>query len=260
MLNSPVTIHQVEPIIRKAGEIVLSYFHKKLTWHEKDQGFVTQADLESERFLIQELSKVLPEASFFAEESGRSKGENDYCWVIDPLDGTTNFAHGLPYFCISIALTYHNKPIFGVIYQPLLNELFYAQEGQGAYLNGQRISVAQEVPLDKSFLLVGLPYEKDQGYKRVMEHLQQISPRTYAFRHMGAIALDQAYLACGRADGLFFEGLSWWDIAAGILLIKEAGGMVTTYEGDTITITFNSFLAAPKKLYRILLPFFKGTL
>jgi len=234
----------VEIIVRQAGAIVLSYYHKKLDWNDKPgHGFVTQADIASEKFLIEELSKVLPEAGFFAEESGK-QGSTDYCWVIDPLDGTTNFAFGIPYFCISVALVKNNVPLLGVIYDPLSEELFSAVQGKGATLNGQKIEVAQNRQLNKSLLLVGFPYAKGKAFMHVLQNLEEISPRSYAFRHMGAIALDQAYVAAGRADGLFFEDLAWWDVAAGILLIKEAGGVVTTYQNEAIKPGYTSFVAA----------------
>jgi myo-inositol-1(or 4)-monophosphatase len=248
----------VEPIIRKAGEILLSFYHQRLTWKEKDQrGFVTEADIASEEFLIKQLSALFPEASFFAEESGSRGEENaDYCWVIDPLDGTTNFAFGIPYFCVSVALTYKHEPIFGMIYVPLFNELFYAEKGKGAYLNDQQIWVAQERPLKKALLLVGFPYEKGKAFLEVLQQVQKISSRAFAFRHLGAIALDQAYVACGRADGLFFEDLSWWDVAAGLLLIQEAGGVVTDYAGEKISPEYSSYIAANPELHRKLLSLF----
>jgi myo-inositol-1(or 4)-monophosphatase len=253
-------LESVEAIIRQAGEILLSYYHKKLEWYEKkEHGFATQADLAVEKFLIQELSKILPQASFFAEESGIS-GSGKYCWVIDPLDGTTNFAFGIPYFCISIALTQDNEPILALIFDPLSDDLFCAQKGNGATLNGQKIAVATQRPLEKSLILVGFPYSKGNSFLHVLHNLEQISPRSYAFRHLGAIALDQAYIACARADGLFFENLSWWDVAAGILLIKEAGGKVTTYNNQEIKPGYRSYVAANPDFHGILLSYLSNDL
>jgi myo-inositol-1(or 4)-monophosphatase len=250
----------VEPIIRKAGDILLSYYHQQLTWKDKQEnGFVTEADLASEKYLIEQLNKLLPEASFFAEESGKQgPGECRYCWVIDPLDGTTNFAYGIPYFCISIALTDHDEPIFGMLYLPLQNELFYAQKSKGAYLNAEPISVAEQRPLNRTLLFVGFPYEKGIAFLNTLHYLADISPRMYAFRHLGAIAVEQAYLACGRGDGIFFEDLAWWDVAAGLLLIKEAGGEVTTFEGTQITPTYRSYIGANKRIHEHLIEFFKA--
>ncbi|MEX0940543.1 MAG: inositol monophosphatase family protein [Candidatus Babeliales bacterium] len=253
MLKPDIDLQKsVEPIIRKAGDILLSYWQKPIIRSQKkDHGFVTEADIASEEYLIEALHQVLPEASFFAEESGKKGNTADgYCWVIDPLDGTTNFAFGIPHFCISIALTYFNEPIFGMIFLPLFDELFYAQKGKGSFLNQKKIAIAQDRPLDKTLLLVGFPYKKGKTFLRVLENLNQISTRTYAFRHLGAIAIDQAYIACGRADGLFFEDLAWWDVAAGILLIKEAGGVVSTYEGKDIRPEYHSYVAANEGLYQ----------
>lgn len=248
---------KVEPIVRDAGDILLSYFHTNLIRTEKQSGFVTEADLASERFLMAELHKVMPEAAFFAEESGKSgNSTDDYCWVIDPLDGTTNFAHGLPYFCISVALTFKGKPVFGCIYQPLLNEFFYASQGNGAYLNGERIQVSAVRSLQESLLLVGFPYAKGEHYQNVLNYLRDLSKKTYAFRHFGAVALDQAYLACGRSEVVFFEQLGWWDVAAGIILIQEAGGVVSTYQGRVVDAHYESFLAANQELHVQMLTLF----
>lgn len=250
--------HKVEPIVRKAGEILLSYFQKQLVWKDKgSHGFVTEADLAVEDFLIKSLELLIPGVDFFAEESGERNNGSDYCWVIDPLDGTTNFAYGLPYFCISVALTYKQKPVFGMIYQPLLDELFYAERAKGAFLNGQRIKIAESRPMEKTLLMVGFPYSKGEEFVHVLQYLEKISKQTYAFRHLGAIALDLAYTACGRSDGIFFEGLGWWDVAAGTILIQEAGGMATTYSGGPITPEYESYVAANQRLHTQLLNVFK---
>jgi len=251
--------HLVEPIVRQAGDILLSFYHKQLTWHDKqEQGFATEADLASEKFLIEELGKIMPDAAFFAEESGKQgSSESEYCWVIDPLDGTTNFAYGIPHFCVSVALTHRDEPIFGVIYMPLQKELFYAQKGKGAFLNGERISIADKRPLDRSLLLVGFPYQKGPTFLSMLHHLADVSPRSYAFRHLGAIAVEQAYLACGRGDAIFFEDLAWWDVAAGLLIIQEAGGVVTTFEGARVGPAYRTYIGANKRLHGHLLEFFK---
>lgn len=239
---------QVAPIIKKAGEIVLSYFHGRLTKTEKvtngiDHGFVTQADLASETYLKQELAPLIPGASIIAEESGKTENTNsDYCWVIDPLDGTTNFAHGLPYFCISVGLTYKNSPVFGMIYQPLTDELFYATQGKGAFLNGKPITVSQ-ASLEKSLLIVGLPYAKDRAYNHLLESTFSIAHHVYAIRNFGAVALDIAYVAAGRAEGTIFQELEWWDVVAGIVLITESGGQVSDFHGDQISQGYKSFIA-----------------
>jgi len=254
----------VSPIMHEAGKLLLSYYHQRLNWKEKegDNGFVTEADIASENFLIQSLTSIIPGASFFAEESGKSEGQSDYCWVIDPLDGTTNFAHGLPYFCISIALTHKNVPVFGVIYQPLLNELFYAQKGKGAWLNEAQLSVnlsgacgrtqiktessefLTESFLKKSIIAIGLPYAKNEEYAYILENTWTIAREAYAIRHFGAVALDIAYVAAGRLDGVIFSNLGWWDAAAGMVILSEAGGTITDFQGNQVGLGYRSFIGA----------------
>jgi myo-inositol-1(or 4)-monophosphatase len=244
---------KVEPIIKQAGSLLLSEFRKPISWHEKkDAGIVTAADLASEAFLKKELEKVIPGAAIFAEESGEQKG-SDYCWVIDPLDGTGNFSRGIPYFCVSIGLTYKDKPIWGGIYIPLLDEFFYAEKGKGAFCNKKPIRVAEQKPLSKSFIAIGVPYPKDEYYKKVISALSLITPQTYGFRHIGAIAVDQAYVAMGRFDGLFFTELGWYDIAAGMLLIEEAGGVVTTFEGGLVDKSYKTYVTGNPQLHQELL-------
>lgn len=254
MIPAGVGPERLEAIVKEAGSIVLSYFNKQLSCRYKEQnGFVTEADLASEEFLMRELRALLPQAAFWAEESGKS-GEGDYCWVIDPLDGTTNFAHHIPYFCISVALTYRHKPIVGIIYQPLLNEFFYAEQGKGAFLNGVKIRVNPEQDLAKSMVVVGFRYAKNKHFMGLVERVRHIMPKTYSFRYFGAVALDLAYVAAGRLDGAFFEGLEWWDVAAGMLLIQEAGGWVTDFQGQEITPTYLSLVAANRQMHEKLLP------
>lgn len=250
----PHTIRDdIEQIVRGAGTTLLSYFNTPLTRKEKEAGgFVTEADLASEQYLIDRLQHIIPGAAFWAEESGKDGNDNDYCWVIDPLDGTTNFAHGLPYFCISVALTYRGVPQCGAIYQPLLNEFFYAQDGHGAFLNDIAIHVSRPQGLEECVLVVGLPYREDERFAPSIESIGRIAPHAFAFRHFGAAALDLAYVACGRFDAIFLENLSWWDIAAGILLIQEAGGVVTDFSGKLVRDDYKSCVAASEPIHKVL--------
>ncbi len=249
---------KVEPIIRKAGEILLSFYGKKLTKKYKPQhGFATEADLASEKFLIEELGKVLPQASFFAEESGRSGTPNEYCWVIDPLDGTTNFAHQLPYFCVSIALTHNEVPIFGMIYQPLEDELFWGQKGKGSYLNNNKISVSHPMQLEKTLFVVGFPYHRGPRYDHLLERVKRVRKKTYTFRYFGAAALDQVYVAAGRLDASILENLAWWDIAAGMIIIEQAGGIVTTFANKSVTPEFVTYLSGGAEMHKQMLELLK---
>ena len=246
----------LEPIVRQAGVILLSYYGKVLTRQEKkNHGFVTEADYASENYLIDQLAKVLPEASFFAEESGRSGG-NDYCWVIDPLDGTTNFAYKLPYFCISVALTYKGKAEVGIVYQPLTNELFFAEQGKGAFFNGERIRVSLPKCFNNSLVAMGLPCQFLK--RKQLLKAEQIAQQAYGVRHFGSIALDLAYVACGRMDGVFFAYLAWWDVAAGMLLIEQAGGIVTDFSGQPVLEDCVSCIAGSKMVHYHMLAILKG--
>ncbi len=244
-MNPQALVKSVEPIIRKAGDLLRSYFRKTVDRTYKDDGsFATQADIESEQLLIEHLKDLVPGAGFFAEESGKIAG-NEYCWVIDPLDGTTNFARGLPYFCTSVALTKNDKPIAGFIFQPLMNEFFYAIKGGGAYLNGQPISVSEPQPVEKSLLIYALPYQDESNFFKAVCHFAQ---RANTSRMLGAAALDQAYCAAGKADAVLFTDLSWWDVAAGMLLIEEAGGAVSQFDGTPVTPSYRSLLAGNKPI------------
>jgi len=243
------TSEAIKPIIKQAGEILLSYFNKTLEVHKKADGSIaTNADLASEQYLKQALSDVLSGVSFNAEESGK-QGANSYCFVIDPLDGTTNFSRGIGYFCISVCLTCNDKPLLAVVYQPIMREYFVAIEGKGAFLNGQQLNIDLSIPLDKSLTIVGLPYTKNEQYLELLELARVIAPKSFAFRHLGACALDLAYVAAGRINGVYLADLAWWDVAAGILLIEQAGGVVTDFEGDRITPTFKTCLAGSSEVY-----------
>jgi len=249
----------VEHAIVEAGDILLSYFGNSLSCKDKiGKGFVTEADMASEKFLIEQLTKILPEASFWAEESGINDNGSPYCWVIDPLDGTTNFAHSVPYFCISVALTYNAEPVLGRIYNPLMKEMFFAKKGNGAFLNNTPITVSGTSDMEKSFLAVCIPYEKSSAYyKRFVDSLIDIMKGAFAFRHCGAAALDLAYVAAGRFDAIFFEDMFWWDFAAGTLLIQEAGGIVTDFANNAILPNSRTLVGANTVIHATLLNIFK---
>jgi len=197
----------LQPLLKEAGDILLSYYHKPLSRKEKEHhGFVTEADLASEQFLIERLSQLAPGFSFVAEESGKTDS-SEYCWVIDPLDGTTNFSYQIPYYCISVALTHHDIPIVGAIYQPVTQEFFYAQKDGGAFLNGKAIQVSLPTRFDQTLVGMGLPYGRIKR-KELVCAAESIAKNAYATRHFGAIALDLAHVACGRMDGVFLTYLA----------------------------------------------------
>lgn len=237
----------VEEAVKESGKILLSYFNTALERHHKEDGsFATDADLASEKYLLEALGKIFPEAGFYAEESGVTN-PSEYMWVIDPLDGTTNFAQGIPYFCVAVALTRNDERILGVVYQPCMDELFYATKGHGATLNGKKIQVSNKQDFSRAVIGCSLTHTVDHRFYNMITELE---PKIYSVRLMGASALDMAYCAVGRLEGAFFGQLCWWDIAAGSLIIEEAGGKVSTRDQQILTNQARSLIAGPELIYR----------
>jgi myo-inositol-1(or 4)-monophosphatase len=237
--------HVIEPLLKKAGSRALSFFRKPITWkRKKNGGVVTQADYEVETYIITALKSLLAgPVGIIAEESGIQGDTTEYSWVIDPIDGTSNFMRGIPYFCISLALTYNNEPLFAALYEPVEDAFFYAYaHTPGAYRNGEPITV-HPVKEGQNLVIIGLPQYKQDIFKLRLHESTGIQSRV-AYRYFGAGALDQVYLACGRVDGLYFKRLQWWDVAAGILLIEKAGGIVTDFRGDRKSPTGDKSLIA----------------
>ncbi len=192
---------------------------------------VTYVDKQSEKIIVQELGVLLPEAGFIAEEDSTLKTKEKYNWVIDPLDGTTNFIHGLPPYAISIALLDGEEPIIGVIYEINLGECFYAWKGGPAYLNGKEIQVSKTMELNNSLIATGFPYYDYTKLPQYMNLLSDLMKSTRGIRRLGSAATDMAYVACGRFDVFYEYGLNSWDIAAGIIIVRQAGGIITDFQG-----------------------------
>jgi len=223
---------------RAAGNIIIRQIDQAqdLSASEKSKNdFVTEVDKQAEAVIINTLLKAYPGHAILAEESG-TRGKSDYIWIIDPLDGTTNFMHGFPHFAVSIALQHKGKLQQAVIYDPFRQELFTCSRGDGAYLNERRIRVSKRKNLDGALLGTGFPFGESANIDRFIETCRILMPLTAGIRRAGAATLDLAYIACGRLDGFWEFGLKPWDIAAGALLIEEAGGMVSDINGG------NSFL------------------
>ncbi|QDR81098.1 inositol monophosphatase family protein [Sporomusa termitida] len=193
---------------------------------------VTEIDKKSEAKLIAFVKEYYPAHAILAEESGRSAAQSDYLWIIDPLDGTTNYAQGLPIFSVSIALAYRGQTILGLVYAPVLAELYYAVRGQGAFLNDRPIHVAAKTNLLDSVLATGFPYDVAEHPVNNIDYFTRLLPKTRAIRRFGSAAYDLASVACGRFDGYWELNLSPWDAAAGILLVEEAGGTVQPFRQD----------------------------
>lgn len=225
---------KVIDIVYESGEIVKEAATRgKRIKYKGRIDLVTETDVEVEEFLKHKLAAVLPDSGFLAEETAKHTTLNQSTWIIDPVDGTTNFAHGLPMVATSVALWQNGKIVLGVINLPLLGELFSGMAGGGACMNGDPISVTQESNLEKSLLATGFPYAIDKHLDTVLLHLKKLLPLTQGIRRPGAAALDLAYVACGRYDGFYESALNPWDTAAGILLVHEAGGRVSEYDGTT---------------------------
>lgn len=197
-----------------------------------EHNFVTEVDKEAEKILVTGLSNLLPEAGFIAEEGTSTKRGEKYNWVIDPIDGTTNFIHGVYPFAISVGLAMGKDIIAGVVYEFGLNEYFYAWKGGGAWKNGERISVSSAESVEQSLIATGFPYTNFSYLEEFMTSIRHFMAHSHGLRRLGSAATDIAYVACGRYDGFYEYGLNPWDIAAGILLVKEAGGEVSDFNGD----------------------------
>ena len=213
--------------------------------------FVTEVDQASEQVIIETLLGAYPGHAIWAEESGRVHGAQDseFVWIIDPLDGTTNFIHGLPIYCVSIALAVKGKVEQAVVYDPTRNDLFTATRGRGAYLNNRRIRVAKRTRLQECLISTGFPFRKTDDFNAYLRMMGDVMQRTAGLRRPGAAALDLAYVAAGFTDGFFETGLQPWDVAAGSLLITEAGGLVGNLSGDADFLEQQECLAGNPRIY-----------
>lgn len=211
--------------------------------------FVSNADRKAEKILIQELQKARPKYNFLVEESGEIPGEDpDYCWIIDPLDGTTNFLHGIPHFAISIALEKRGEIIAAVILDPIKNELFTAEKGRGAFFNKRKLRVSGRDKLNNCVVGTGIPIAKDKAAETIAQ-ITAVNPHVAAIRSLGATVLDLAYVAAGRYDALWRNSFQTWDVAAGMLLIQEAGGKVTMTDGAEFDFESSNILATNAKIH-----------
>ena len=223
---------------KESGKIQREWLGKDKKVELKGEiNLVTEVDTKCEERIIEIIKKVFPEHNILTEETPMPEGSSSYRWIIDPLDGTTNYAHGYTFFCTSIALELDGKIVLGVIYNPLLDELFTAQEGQGAFLNGDRIAVSTTERLTEALLCTGFPYDLRESAVNNLDHFNNFIMEARAIRRDGSAALDLCYVAMGRFDGFWELKLNPWDVAAGKLVVEEAGGLVTDFGESPLDIS-----------------------
>jgi myo-inositol-1(or 4)-monophosphatase len=238
-------------IAREAGTFLKERLYSVHTIDFKGEiDLVTEVDRISEEMITSRIQKRFPDHDIVAEECTNIMRDSEYTWIIDPLDGTTNYAHGYPVFCVSIALQRVNEIILGVIYNPMLDELFVAERGEGAFLQGVEIHVSATPSLSDSLVATGFPYDVRERSRDVLACFNEVIPKARAVRRPGSAALDLAYVAAGRFDGFWELRLKPWDTAAGWLLVEEAGGMVTDMNGDTYYLESPSIVASNGRIHR----------
>ena len=245
---------------RKAGSIITrsSFDLDKLTVRRKQQNdFVSEVDHAAEEAIIGVLHDAYPDHGFLGEESGYKDREAEYLWIIDPLDGTTNFLHGVPQYCVSIGLQHKGQLTQAVVYDPTRNELFTATKGVGAYLNDRRIRVSKLDKLDGALVGTGFPFKVIDNVDDYLRMLKNVMKATSGVRRPGAAALDLAWVAAGRMDAFWEIGLSPWDMAAGALLIREAGGLVGDLDGNDTFLDRGQILATNGKIFSAMLQLLK---
>jgi len=237
------TIADLEEMARAAGELLRQGYGER---HEVDRkgviDLVTEVDRQSEQLLLEALGKRFPGHRVVAEETGGLPGADEKLWYIDPLDGTVNYAHNLPIFSVSIAYAEGGQTELGVVYDPMREEMFTAQRGEGAFLNRRRLRVSSTAELANSLLVTGFPYDIWNNPDNNLDNFAHFAVRTQGVRRLGSAALDLAYVAAGRLDGFWEIRLSPWDVAAGALIVQEAGGLVTNIEGG------EDYLSAPQSI------------
>jgi myo-inositol-1(or 4)-monophosphatase len=228
---------------REAGSLLMSFFGNVAIEYKGDVDLVTQADRSSEKLIVERIRKQWPEHDLIGEEGSRRETGSDFCWYVDPLDGTTNFAHGFPVFCVSLALEYKGERVAGVVYDPTRDEMFAAERGNGSRLNGAAIHVSKTSRLAESLVATGFPSHKRHKNPNI-HFYHQITLRSHGVRRAGSAALDLCYVACGRFDAFWEFNLNSWDTAAGVLLVQEAGGQVTNYKNAPFNVDSREVVAS----------------
>jgi myo-inositol-1(or 4)-monophosphatase len=226
---------------------------------KRPNDFVTEVDKAAEGAIIEVIKKAYPDHAILAEESGAA-GESEYVWMIDPIDGTTNFIHGFPQFAVSIALQHKGQITQAVIFDPAKNELFTATRGRGAFMNDHRIRVSKRINMKEALIGTGFPFRENDDFEEYLRIFRSVTEKTAGVRRAGAAALDLAYVAAGRLDGFWEKGIQAWDIAAGSLLVLEAGGLIGDYTGESDYLTRGEVVCGSPKIFAQLLPLVQAQL
>jgi len=234
MIDLKIICEEAISIIKLAGDFIRQQrisFNANAVEYKGFNDLVSYVDKNAELILVQGLQKLIPDAGFITEENTLSISDRDYQWIIDPLDGTTNFVHGIPCYCVSVGLTYQNKLVLGIVYEINLDECFYAWKSGGAWMNEKPISVSKIDTVSKSLLATGFPYTNYERMGPYMEVFDYCMRNTHGLRRLGSAAVDLAYVACGRFEGFYEYGLNSYDVAAGAFIVLEAGGKVSDFSG-----------------------------
>ena len=248
---SPLAL-QALAIVEESGAIIsANHAHHHTIRHKGRIDLVTETDIAVEAFLKERLATLTPEAGFLAEESAEDLSLPDTCWIIDPVDGTTNFAHGLPLTVTSVAYRLNGEIVLGIVNAPLLRECFIAEKGKGAWRNGERISVSSVAACENALVSTGFPYEIARRVDEILERMRPVLSSCQGVRRCGAAALDLAWTACGRFDAFYEDELKPWDMAAGALLVTEAGGTVSNLDGSPFDLRW-SILAGNKAMHELI--------
>lgn len=261
-MNLDIFLKEALKITLSSGDFILKQLGKIKVEFKGRRNIVTWVDKESERRIKDYLNKKFPQIPFLAEELNYNKDFKDLCWVVDPLDGTNNFAHSYPFFCVSCALIKGKEPVLGVVYDPLRKEMFWAKKKGGSFLNGKRIKSSRVRKLKDALLCTGFYYEFEDKKDTNIDHFINFLYASQGVRRSGSAALDLCYVACGRLDGFWELYLNPWDTASGSLIVKEAGGRVSDFEGNNFQVFLKEIVASNglihKKMLAVLNIFRKG--
>lgn len=244
-------LDKIISVSKEAGEIIRKGFKSNISIEFKTDAsnIVTNIDKASEKVITDFIKKEYPNHTIIAEETGLNEKNSEYKWIIDPLDGTTNFAHGLPIFSISIGVQKNEETIYGVIYDVMRDKVFSAEKGSGAFENNVKIKVSENSNLSESLLVTGFPYEVKNNYEEAIIHFTTFLKKSRAVRRLGSAAIDFCFVANGVFDGFWESKLNSWDVCAGLILVEEAGGKISNYSGNPVTVNSPNFLATNGKVH-----------